>query len=258
MKDQVFVVGDVHGMDQPLEGLLSHWQPQEQTLVFLGDLIDRGPHIKEVVDRVRDLQARHGALVIKGNHEAMLEEFLTLPSQYADRYQRNGGMTTVAALTGISVEVLEGLSMDEKSRITGEKNPWLLPWLEERPLYIEYGPWLLVHAGINPALDDWRQTEPSRFVWIREDFYHQPNKSGKKIIFGHTPIQHLTGDTYRPEFPWVKETIMGIDGGAVYGGVLMGLVIDRMGGHLKTILVDAKTLSSQVTDHSICLEVENS
>lgn len=71
------VVGDVHGCLEPLQELLARWgykdlkHPERRTLLFLGDLIDRGPHSLEVLDLVMEaLDKGHHALL--GNHEANL------------------------------------------------------------------------------------------------------------------------------------------------------------------------------------------
>src|SRR5947209_2596705 len=74
--DPIDLVGDVHGERQTLERLLDHLgydeagrHPQDRRLVFLGDLVDRGPDSPGVVRRVRDLVEAGRAQCILGNHE---------------------------------------------------------------------------------------------------------------------------------------------------------------------------------------------
>ena len=57
-KQEAFVIGDIHGMYHLLEDLLTHWCPEDQQLIFVGDLIDRGPNSKATVEKVRELQAK--------------------------------------------------------------------------------------------------------------------------------------------------------------------------------------------------------
>jgi serine/threonine protein phosphatase 1 len=77
---KTFVVGDVHGRCAQLHGLLEMLPRDEaaDTLVFLGDLIDRGPDAPGCVDLVMKLQQnnRERVLCLRGNHEQMLLDFI--------------------------------------------------------------------------------------------------------------------------------------------------------------------------------------
>ena len=72
--------------------------------------------------------------------------------------------------------------------------PELIAFLRERPLFIDEGDLLLAHAGVDLRLDDWHDTEPKDFYWIREPFHKGANNTGKTIIFGHTPLRGLNED----------------------------------------------------------------
>lgn len=70
---RTFAIGDVHGCDTALGTLLARISLQaEDTVVFLGDLIDRGSGSKQVIDQVLETKQRCRVITIKGNHEAML------------------------------------------------------------------------------------------------------------------------------------------------------------------------------------------
>lgn len=242
MKERAFVIGDIHGMDEALSLLLEKWDPNHESLIFLGDLIDRGPQIKAVLERVWELEDKYHSQVqvLMGNHEAMLLEYLQDPQQYSPRYFRNGGTSTLASLTSMSLEQIQRQSHQATIAILLEAYPNLKRWLEKRPVYLEFGPWLMVHAGVDGSLEDWTRTEISRFYWIREDFYGQNNKSNKQIIFGHTPTSHLLTNEEDWLRPWHNDNRYGIDGGAVYGGVLMGMHIDIKGQILGIDRIDTK------------------
>lgn len=239
MKKKIFVIGDIHGMSSMLDTILLDWNPEEEQLVFLGDIIDRGPQIKESFEKVRELQASHDAWVICGNHEAMLLDFLNDPHKNWRQYERNGGMTTLCALTGKSEKELTKLTLKDLAKATINAVPDLVEWINNLPLYIEYGNWVFVHAGVNLYLSDWRQSGESRFYWIREEFHQANNHTGKKFVFGHTPLQHLNADLRNLKV-WEHQGKYGIDGGAVYGGDLIGLHLDKEGAILKESRVKGK------------------
>ncbi|MCW6652674.1 serine/threonine protein phosphatase [Aerococcaceae bacterium NML210727] len=219
---QAFVVGDVHGMFEMLEELLTHWQRATQQLIFVGDLIDRGPNSLAVLECVRHLQAEHGAICLRGNHEAMLWETLIDPETYYGRYERNGGTTTITELLGHSIEGMSATAIADELNAT---QPWLRPWIEQLPLYTEFGNFVISHAGVDLGLDDWRRSTQRDFIWIREPFHQAPNRTGREFIFGHTPVMALHGDPSQKSI-WHSDGKHGIDGGAVYGGVLHAVVID--------------------------------
>lgn len=226
-KQEAFVIGDIHGMYHLLEELLTHWRPEDQQLIFVGDLIDRGPNSKATVEKVRELQASHGAICLCGNHEDMLLETLTDPENYFGRYKRNGGLTTISEFLETTPSRLEDQSGQLLSACLKETQPWLQAWLESLPLYTEFGNFIIVHAGVNPEVDQWQDSSRRDFVWIREPFHTLPNKTGRPIIFGHTPIGRLNDDG-QTHHVWHREgDLIGIDGGAVYGGHLLAVRINH-------------------------------
>ena len=223
-KDKLFVVGDVHGQITMLEELLTYWQPEEERLLFVGDLADRGENSKATLERVRQLMAEHDAIVVKGNHDEMLERFLESPLKHLANYYMNGGESTINSLLGRSTNRLSFLKNVAEVK---EKFPWLLPMLKDLPLYYEWGDYLFVHAGVDLSLDKWQDSTARDFVWIRDGFYDQPNHTDKKIIFGHSVTATLNEGTANFDVWESGDGLYGIDGGAVYGGKLHGLVLSK-------------------------------
>ena len=82
---------------------------------------------------------------------------------------------------------------------------------------------LFVHAGVDLRLDHWLDTVPKDFYWIREPFHTGKNTTGKTIIFGHTPLKGLNEDGDYMKL-WQHDGKIGMDGGAVFGGALHGVV----------------------------------
>ena len=164
------IIGDVHGHFDGLMHLLTLASGKDDQLYFLGDLIDRGPQNKQVIDFVRD--GRHPCLL--GNHEAMLLGALLNDNKSAMNWYHNGGLQTLQSFGGFK----QGLDV-----LTG-----YMPWLQSLPLYFDLGDLLLVHAGLLPGVPLEEHTA-EECCWIRDDFLYsqEPSFLGKKtIVVGHT------------------------------------------------------------------------
>ena len=76
MADRTILIGDIHGCQRTLDALLKKiaYTPEEDRIIFVGDYIDRGPHIRETLDHLSRLQEKAGdrAVFLMGNHEKML------------------------------------------------------------------------------------------------------------------------------------------------------------------------------------------
>lgn len=226
MKNKLFAIGDIHGQISMLKELLAHWDEESQQLLFLGDLGDRGEDSKAVFELVYQLVSAGRAICLKGNHEVMLERFLKNPEEKMEHFQSNGGTETI--LSFLPHENPSKLPPGEVAELMTKNNPWLLPFLESLPLYKEWHDFVFVHAGVDLSLKDWKDSNEREFVWIREEFYEHSNKTGKTFVFGHTPTPILHGDNQNNEL-WRKNNMIGLDGGAVYGGMLHGIICTKDG-----------------------------
>lgn len=226
MLSDIFVIGDVHGEIRQLEKLLEKWDAKKQQLIFIGDLGDRGENPKECFLLVQQLVEQQKAICLRGNHEEMLLLFLRQPDLYAANYAMNGGYKTLETLLG--KEAITSSSPQELSRLVRSQYRSLVAFVESTPLYWETDEYIFVHAGVNLHLPDWHDTDPEDFIWIREPFHRGKNQTGKTIVFGHTPTFHLHQERDNSNI-WQQDGKIGIDGGAVYGGTLHGLVFSREG-----------------------------
>jgi serine/threonine protein phosphatase 1 len=211
MTDQrTFIIGDIHGCLDMLEKLMDKitWSPDKDRLIFLGDYIDRGGNPKGVVDYILDL-TRRSSLVecLKGNHEAMLLDFLTGRDRFM--FIINGGWKT-----------LESYGMYESSEDDSAISSEHRSFYESLKLYVELEGYYVVHAGFKPGLDIKKQTE-DEMLWIRKSFVSSDFDFGKKIIFGHTPFKE----------PLIMHNKIGLDTGAVYGNKLTCLQLPEMKFH---------------------------
>ena len=225
MTERFFAIGDIHGEIDMMKEMVQKWDGKQQ-LILVGDLIDRGPDSKACLLYGKELVETHGAIWLKGNHEVMFLAWIDDPSDRYDHYRRNGGDTTINSLLGrpLNHEV-DGI---EDAKLVKEQYAALIQFIRERPLYVEFDQYIFVHAGVDLELADWHDSTPRDYVWIRKEFHEAKNTTGKMIVFGHTPLENLVGEPATKKL-WVSDGKIGIDGGAVYHGVLHGVSFDAKG-----------------------------
>lgn len=167
---RTLAIGDIHGCLKALETLVEFVSvKKEDTLVTLGDYIDRGPDSKGVIDLLTKLKETHKVVTLKGNHELMMEN---ARHSQQERYfwLVNGGDAT---LDSFNTTHLDSIGDDY----------W--EFIADCQLYHETRNHILVHAGLEPDLPLSEQPEDS-LLWKR---IHdtRPHVSGKTLICGHTP-----------------------------------------------------------------------
>lgn len=170
-----FAIGDIHGCATSFRLLLEHVQPgPSDTVVLLGDYVDRGPDSRTVLDVILELSARTTVIPLQGNHEIMMLN-ARLDRAHHDEWLAQGGTAT-----------LRSYSRDgAKARLDSipEKH-WL--FLREQVLdYWEADRAIFVHATVDPDLD---MTDQPPFLLFWQPFrVPTTHCSGKPIICGHTP-----------------------------------------------------------------------
>jgi serine/threonine protein phosphatase 1 len=190
---KTFVVGDIHGRCAQLLNLLDMLprDPQADTLVFLGDLIDRGADAPGCVDHILKLTRENPEQVIclRGNHEQMLLDFFDgLSTIWLSPV--TGGERTFEQYTGLPVRVRSEADLDEMRRAFAESFPAEhLEFMRALPYYYEDEHAIYVHAGLDEGKHP-RESSTVSLLWMRDmDFYK--NYRGKPCVFGHTPTPLL-------------------------------------------------------------------
>jgi serine/threonine protein phosphatase 1 len=200
----LYAIGDLHGCPDELEILLDYLGPSgDDTLVFLGDYVDRGPAVRMLMDRLVELRsASVGTIFLRGNHEDMLLDYLGYPGRYGAAYLANGGRETLRSY-GISTR------LDGKTA-AARLPPSHLQFLLDLALTFTRDRFLFVHAGIRPGTPLEEQDEED-LLWIREEFFSRPHALPYTIVYGHTPDREA-----RLKLPYH----LGLDTGLVYGNKL--------------------------------------
>ena len=202
---RLLAIGDIHGCYTALTVLWGAVKPANgDTVVFLGDYVDRGPESREVLDLLVAEARKPNRVFLRGNHEVMMLDALENPSQ-AQGWRDCGGVDTFLSY-GI------GFGPDWASKIP--EAHW--KFLQATAPYYETAKHIFVHGCLAPHLDLNRQMEDTLY-W---QTFHQllPHKSGKKVVCGHTA--HEDGD--------IEDVGHGIciDTGAAYGGWLSCLDVE--------------------------------
>jgi serine/threonine protein phosphatase 1 len=221
----LYAVGDIHGRLDLLEAMLARidadarraTRAERRTLVFLGDYVDRGPDSKGVVETLLGgLPQGFDAHFLKGNHEAILLNFLDVPWTL-DNWLVNGGDATMRSY---------GVDTDRLARLSAPAELWRQAFKEVLPeshlsfykslqLSVAFGDYLFVHAGVKPGVALTAQTEAD-LIWIRGAFLNHEEPFGKIVVHGHTPGKE----------PVTRSNRIGIDTGAFFSGRLTALRLE--------------------------------
>lgn len=192
--ERVYAIGDVHGRLDLLTELVGQIAADDRgrpdavtTLIFIGDLVDRGPDSAGVLRLVRALreEGRFSVRLIRGNHE----EVLMLAAQGNPRAARAlvqiGGEATIRSF-GISDQEAASGNFIDLAELLRERLPRAdIALLEEGEDLIEIGDYAFVHAGIRPGVPLAEQSVAD-LRWIRDEFLDSSRDHGKVVVHGHT------------------------------------------------------------------------
>lgn len=205
----VEIVGDLHGCAHLIDAL-----PPAETgcpRIFVGDLVDRGPDSRGVVDRVRaHEEAGHGTCLL-GNHEAMMLGFLDDPVAKGQLWLRNGGMETLLSF-GVSPDALRAdgeVLLAARDAFRAALGAGTEAWLRARPLLWQSGNLVITHAGADPGVAIADQSARA-LLWGHPDFTRVQRQDGIWIARGHIIV----------DAPEAKSGRIAIDTGAFAAGRL--------------------------------------
>jgi len=203
-----YIIGDIHGCYDNLRKLyemISYSINETDTLIFLGDYIDRGVNSFEVIEFLKILEKNHTTVFLRGNHEDMFLSYLK-NQDTSGLYLYNGGMATLRNYR----EKQGYMALPEKHK----------DFFNSLLFYYETDEFVAVHAGLRPGIDDITEQSEYDLIWIRENFFLSSYKWSRLVVFGHTPTQHIPGGKWGEVYFNQEKNIAGIDTGAVYGGKL--------------------------------------
>lgn len=219
---RVYAIGDIHGRLDCLDELLatisrdSAGIDAQVRLIFLGDLIDRGPDSRGVVERAMALAASGEQCdFIKGNHEELL-----LHAAQGDRhaltvFHRVGGRETMLSY-GADENEYDACDFEQLATLIQRLVPAdHLAFLDSFGRGVSLGDYRFVHAGIRPGVA-FEEQKDADLRWIRREFLNHDGGFDGMIVHGHTISDAV-------EF---RHNRIGIDTGAFATGRLTALVLE--------------------------------
>lgn len=237
-----YVIGDVHGRADCLDDLLAQIaddparRDRRTMLVFLGDLIDRGPDSSSVVERVMQLCASSDDVhCLCGNHEELFLQAAGGARQALGIFARAGGRETLMSY-GVDAAAYDAVDLRGiQQLIVDHVPPAHLDFLRALPDQLILGDYVMVHAGLRPgvALDAQKSSD---LRWIRSPFLEHTGRFERFVVHGHTVTEE----------PDIRANRIGIDTGAYRSGRLSALVLD---GDTRRFLMTELAQGSYVTPY---------
>ncbi len=194
----LLAIPDIHGYKNELDRVLRLADAEcgpEARIVFLGDLVDRGPDSRGVIQTLIDgIAAGRDWIVLRGNHDQIFLDFLRKARQGGAGLRLGsgwfggnmGGEETLRSY-GVDLRAGEVDWADVAAAVPAEHQRFL----EGLPVCHETPELFFAHAGIRPGVPLSRQ-DPDDLIWIRHEFHSDPRDHGKLIVHGHTPVETPT------------------------------------------------------------------
>lgn len=221
---RIYAIGDIHGRNDLLQVLLAKIDADNASrgaadthIIFLGDLMDRGPDSAGVIETAMALRdAGRNVRFLMGNHEEVFVRACRKNDPKVTRFfLRIGGEATVLSYPITRAEYIT-LDMEQLSeRLSALVPQEHLEFIESFEDQIVIGDYAFVHAGIRPGVPLSEQ-KPSDLRWIREDFVDQRGDLEKVVVYGHTIYDEVEERGSR----------IGIDTGAYASDKLTALVLE--------------------------------
>jgi serine/threonine protein phosphatase 1 len=171
-----------------------------------------------VIELLIHRMATGATVCLKGNHEALLLQFLRNPDVYKNWFDLGGASTLLSYGITPERQPREASLKAMLAALNAAMPSTHLEFLTGLPYSYTCGDYFFVHAGVRPGIP-LTQQNPQDMMWIRNEFLSSKVNFGKMIVHGHTPVME----------PEMWDNRIDIDTGAYATGKLTCLVIDRQG-----------------------------
>lgn len=224
-----YAIGDIHGQLTLLKAAQDRVAKdrlfcgdQDAPLVHVGDLVDRGPNSRGVVEHLMEgIRNGQNWVVLKGNHDRMFSLFIKdwqaqdpgLREDLSWLHPRLGGGTTLASygVANASDRPVAKVHAEAVAVVPAAH----LEFIDSLPTSLARGELLFVHAGVKPNTPLEAQSEDA-LLWIREPFLSYRGDFGAMVVHGHTALDQPVNYGNR----------VNIDSGAGYDGPLTAIVVE--------------------------------
>ncbi len=263
MKKKIFAISDIHNnynaMRKGLESAGYDETNPFHLLVVLGDMFDRKPgDAVAIYEYLKRLTDEGKAIVIRGNHESMLQSYLDGSSISSFNYIHNGTDETMADFWHRTAPFESWCALEGNCPLTGEtfakwlkivqkdinkEYPELLPWIKSLPYYYETENYIFTHGAIDTKVEDWHNPHCFRYSYADWDaltwddgsfFGSKINNTDKTIVIGHFGTDHLRNkyglkNDNKEDFSILKRNdgkVIAIDATTAYSKKVNVLVIE--------------------------------
>jgi serine/threonine protein phosphatase 1 len=226
---QSYAIGDIHGHLALLQAAHAridadkarYGQP-DAPIIHIGDLVDRGPDSRGVIDYLaRGVAAGRPWVVLKGNHDRMFTTFLDNPgaqdpglrSAYSYLHPAIGGSATLRAygVANAGDRPLAPVHAEAAAAVPQAHRDFLT----SRPTHFAHEGAMFVHAGVRPGVAMADQSEDD-LLWIRDGFLDFSGTFPWLLVHGHTALPAAVHYGNR----------VNVDSSAAYGGPLTAVAIE--------------------------------
>ena len=245
MSARTIAVGDIHGQLVELKALLAKLPvlSSADTLLFIGDYLDRGPQSAEVVRFVRE-ELPHATpariVTLRGNHE---DAWLKTADGGGPEFVLpvgNGCLATLRSFSG-GPPPKPGEFPEKREEMEALFKASFFPsevvaWMRGLQYFHEDEHALYIHGGLPTREGAWSHprdyADPTVLVWCRdEDFFS--SYRGKRVVFGHTPVRYLPQELSRHTPAdrsdiYLAGDVVGIDTGCGRGGFLSAVELPSL------------------------------
>ncbi|HEX8669500.1 MAG TPA: metallophosphoesterase family protein [Allosphingosinicella sp.] len=220
---RAYAIGDIHGRADLLDVLLARIEadnarrgPAKTYLIFLGDMVDRGPDSRGVIERLLNRPPTFARnIFLKGNHEEFFLGVLQGDDSIVQHWLAYGGTECCESYGLSSGWMLNASPTGIMERLIAQVPAEHVRFVHALADSFRFGDYLFVHAGIRPGVDLDKQASKD-LRWIREGFLDDRRDHGVIVVHGHTIVD-------RPE---EHPNRIAVDTGAYRSGVLTAIGLE--------------------------------
>ncbi len=245
-----YIAADVHGFytefHKALDAVGYFTDPEPYKLIILGDLFDRGQEALKMQEFILQLMAQDAVVLIRGNHEDLYEEMITIHEGLPVRHHKsNGTYGTALQLTGYdpALAIIRNLDFAAEAQNTPYYQqiiPAMIDYYETAHYVFVHGwiPSIQERGGIYSYRADWREATPTewrRARWINGMDAAQFCKEQKTILcghwhcsYGHAAYEHK-GSEFGPDAdfsPFYGPGVIALDACTALSGKVNIVVLD--------------------------------
>lgn len=221
---RIYAIGDIHGRLDLLREILDLIDQDDAargaantSLIFLGDVVDRGPDSRGVIEKLIELsRGKRTAIFIKGNHDEIFVRTCQGDKRAAGLFDRVGGRETLLSY-GVSEKDYDESDLAGLTKLAlGNVPADHLAFLESFQDYHVVGDYLFVHAGVKPGVPIEEQ-KGSDLRWVRGEFLCHRGSHGRMVVHGHNITDEVDEQGNR----------IGLDTGGFATGRLTAMGVER-------------------------------